>query len=62
MIAYPKGEIVWEQIYSGGELKYLVTSKQARDLYFLYELQSGKFVKIAKAKTPPELFKKIRIE
>lgn len=40
------------------ELRYIITSKAARDFYFLYELRDGKFVKLGKDKSPLALEKK----
>lgn len=57
-IITPKGEIVWERIYSGGQLIYLVTSKPARDFYILYKFDSGILKKLGKARTPVELREK----
>jgi len=50
---YPKGEIVWVSHHdTNGNLKYITTSKPARDYYFLYELRDGKFVKLGKDHNP----------
>ena len=55
-MTYPKGERVWTGYYNrAGELLFIVTSKESRDWYFLYELVDGEFKKLGKAKTPPEL-------
>lgn len=41
---YPKGERVWVGYYNGNhELRFILTSKDSRDLYFLYELLEEKF-------------------
>lgn len=55
----PKGEIIWEQFYSGGKLMYVVTSKPARDTYYLYRNESGVLRKIGKAKSPVDLREKM---
>lgn len=56
---YPKGEIVWVGHYDkDNNLRYITTSKPARDFYFLYELKDGKFVKLGKDKNPQDLEKK----
>lgn len=62
-ILSPKGEIVWVSYYNtDGEPVYVLTSKPARDYYFLYEvLPDGKLNKLGKAKTPPELEKKFGV-
>lgn len=53
---YPKGETVWvAHIDKGGNLRYITTSKPARDYYFLYELKDGKFVKLGKNRDPRAL-------
>jgi hypothetical protein len=59
-IKYPKGETVWVSYRtSKGETTHILTSKPARDFYFLYEvLPDGKLNKLGKAKTPTELEKK----
>ena len=56
----PKGEIIWESIYENGILKYVVTSKQTRDLYFLYEVRGDDVSKVGKGKTPPDLMKGLK--
>lgn len=59
-IKYPKGETVWVSYRtSKGETTHILTSKPARDFYFLYEvLPDGKLNKLGKAKTPTELERK----
>lgn len=57
-IKIPKGEIVWERIYFGGKLCYVITSKSARDYYYIYRNESGCLKKLGKAKTPTELHEK----
>ena len=49
---YPNGEIVWVSHHVGGALKYIITSKPARDYYYIYELIDGKFKKLGKGRTP----------
>ena len=58
----PKGEIVWVDYkdYLGRTL-FILTSKEARDMYFLYELKDGVYVKLGKAKEPPELENKFNV-
>lgn len=59
----PKGERVWVNYYSGGhELMFIMTSKEARDFYFLYELVDGKFKKLGKARSPNELEEKFEVD
>lgn len=62
-IKYPKGEKAWT-LYSNikHEPVFLMTSKPARDFYFLYEiLPDGSLNKLGKARTPPELEKKFNV-
>lgn len=49
---YPKGERV---------LRFILTSKDSRDFYFLYELVDGNFRKLGKARSPMELEEKFRV-
>ena len=56
---YPVNETVWAGYYNrSGDLRYIITSKSARDWYFLYEVVDGAFKKIGKEKEPPMLVKK----
>jgi hypothetical protein len=56
---YPKGEIVWIDYYDKDHnLRYILTSKEMRDFYFLYELKEGKFIKLGKDRSPWELERK----
>lgn len=59
-IQYPKGEIVWVGYYNqNGECIFILTSKPARDYYFLYEVNAdGSLKKLGKTKEPPELERK----
>lgn len=53
---YPKGERVWVGYYnSNHELRFILTSKDSRDFYFLYELVEDGFRKLGKARSPTEL-------
>lgn len=62
-MTYPKGEYVWTSYYNlSHELLFIVTSKPARDVYFLYEVVDGAFKKIGKAKSPLELEEKFEID
>ena len=55
-VKYPKGEIVWVTYRNTAEeIKFIITSKPARDAYFLYELINDEFKKLGKAKTPTKL-------
>lgn len=56
-IKYPKGEIVWVSYQKGnGTPICILTSKPARDFYFLYEVKpDGSLAKLGKARSPTEL-------
>lgn len=59
---YPKGERVWVGYYnSNHELRFILTSKDSRDFYFLYELVENGFCKLGKARSPTELEEKFRV-
>jgi len=59
---YPSGETVWVRyIDKNGETICIITSKEARDWYYLYDLEDGKFVRRGKAKEPPELVEKFNV-
>lgn len=61
-LIYPKGERVWVGYYNRNhELLFIMTSKEARDYYFLYEVVDGKFKKLNRAKSPKELEKKFEV-
>ena len=59
----PKGEKAWVGFYnSSGECRYIVTSKKnLRDLYYLYENDGEKYIKIDKNKDPLVLCNKHNI-
>lgn len=60
---YPKGEIVWVFYYTTkGELRFIMTSKQARDFYFLYEVVDGEFKKLGKSNNPTKLEEKFNLK
>lgn len=59
---YPKGERVWAGYYnSNHEPRFILTSKESRDFYFLYELVEGNFRKLGKARSPTELEERFRV-
>ncbi len=61
-MTYPKGEIVWAGYYNrAGDLLYIITSKEARDQYYLYECNGDTFQRIGRAKSPPELVERFHI-
>ena len=61
-VKYPTGETAWVRYANKkGETICIITSKESRDWYYLYELVDGKFVKRGKAKEPPELVEKFGV-
>ncbi len=59
----PKGERAWVGYYTQKhELKFVITSKEARDFYFLYEFVDGKLKRLGKARSPKELEEKFDVE
>ena len=48
-------ETLWEIRSEKGQVRYLVTSKPDRSVYYLYEVKDGKPVRVNKAKYPNEL-------
>ncbi len=61
-MTYPRGEIVWTGYHNrAGDLMFIMTSKESRDYYYLYEVSDGEFKKLGKAKSPPELEEKYRV-
>lgn len=62
-LTYPKGERIWVGYYSRDhELLFIMTSKESRDYYFLYELIDGKFKKLGRAKSPKELEERFEVD
>lgn len=58
----PRGEIGWVGYYGPGEvLRFMITSKESREWYYLYEVKDGKLVKLGRAKEPPELIEKFKV-
>lgn len=59
---YPKGERVFTGYYNArGELLFIITAKEARDYYYLYELVGDAFKKLGRAKNPKELEEKFGV-
>lgn len=59
---YPRGERVFTGYYnSRGELLFILTAKEQRDYYFLYELSGCSFRKLGRAKNPKELEEKFNV-
>lgn len=62
-IRYPKGERLWARYYDKkNALRFFITSKEARDYYFLYEVSGDSVKKLGKARTPRDLEMKYKIE
>jgi len=62
-IKYPKGETVWVSYQRiDGTPVCILTSKQARDFYFLYEvLEDGSVKKLGKDRSPKVLEEKFDV-
>lgn len=61
-MTYPRGEIVWTGYYNrSGDLLFIITSKETREYYFLYEYRDDAFVKLGKAKNPLELTERFHV-
>lgn len=58
MSGIPASETVWETITQKGGTVWYITSKQNRDMYFLYKNTKGKAVKVGKDKDPSRLYQK----
>ena len=58
----PKNETIWVRYYDAkNNLRFMVTSKQSRDNYFLYEINDGKANKIGRAISPKDFENKHKI-
>ena len=58
MTDIPKNEICWVGYYDElGNLRYVVTSKNVRDIYYLYKINNDSAVRLGKAKDPTKLVK-----
>lgn len=61
-VRLPRGEIVWvTYLNTKHEPKFMVTSKQNRDFYFLYEVSASELKKLGKARSPLEFESKYEI-
>lgn len=61
-VKYPTGETAWVRyLNKNGETVSIITSKEGRDWYYLYDLVGDKFIKRGKAKEPPELIEKYNV-
>lgn len=55
----PRGEHAWTGYYDrAGRLLFVITSKEARDFYFLYRVEGETYTKLGKSKNPLELVEK----
>lgn len=62
ILSYPKNERVWVGYKDrNGSVVSIITSKESRDWYYLYDLVGDKFVKRGKAKEPSELVEKYNV-
>ena len=62
-LVYPKGERMWVGYYTKDHnLLFIVTSKESRDFYYLYELVDGSFKKLGRAKSPQELEERFEVD
>lgn len=61
VIRVPKGETVWAEFLAKGKPRFVITSKQLRDWYFLYEVNGEELKKLGKARTPPELEERFKV-
>lgn len=63
MVKIPKGEILWRRyIDQGGLLRFITTSKPARDFYYLYEVsEDGSCKKLGRGQDPPELEERYQV-
>ena len=53
-------EILWESYWDGNTLKYIVITKNIlREMYYLYKIENGKRIEIAKNINPNEFYNNI---
>ena len=51
-----RNEISWIGYYDRlGDLRYIVTSKESRDWYYLYRVKNGEFERVGRDKDPSKL-------
>ncbi len=59
----PKGERIWVRYFdSEHNERFILTSKELRDCYFLYRVLDSKLERLGKAATPDVLEKKFGVE
>ena len=57
------GERVWTAyLDKKGQIRYIVTSKMARDYYYLYECAENGLNKLGRAQSPKELEERYNVE
>lgn len=54
----PKNEKIWVKRITEKDETFYITSKEARDYYFIYKYENGKATKLGKAKSPLDLEEK----
>ena len=55
----PKSEHAWVGYYDKSDnLQFVITSKESRDFYYLYNVSDGKATKLGKARDPTDLVSK----
>ena len=58
----PKGERAFSGYYNrNGILLFVITAKEARDYYFLYEVKDDTYVKLGRSKNPLDLVEKFNV-
>ena len=58
----PSTEIEWTEYFNRDEMPiFLVTSKESRDFYFLYEILNGGFKRLGKTISPIALEEKYKV-
>ena len=58
----PKSEHAWVGYYDRSDnLRFVITSKESRDFYYLYRADGDKFTKLGRSKEPPELVVKHKV-
>lgn len=59
---YPRGERVFTGYYNAaGELLFILTAKETRDYYYLYEFVDRSFRKLGRSRNPKELEEKFNV-
>lgn len=58
----PRGERAFSGYYNKhGILLFVITAKEARDFYFLYEVKDDVYTKLGRSKNPLELVEKYHV-